>query len=72
MPGNARIMTYEDIVRAEQKRAAKEVDAPGAKRGGRRAQKPGEAKRSRVDELELGKREIKALGLEEYCSVLKL
>jgi hypothetical protein len=48
--GNAKIMTYDDIVRAEEKRAAKvsakgaKVSAKGAKRGGRRPQgsKPGE------------------------------
>jgi hypothetical protein len=33
MPGNARIMTYDDIVEAEQKRAAK-VGVAGAKRAG--------------------------------------
>jgi hypothetical protein len=71
--GNAKIMTYDDIVKAEQKRAAKEVVAPGAKRGGRLPQssKPGEGKRPRANELEYGKREIKALGLEEYCSILQ-
>ena len=68
--GNAKIMTYEDIVRAEQKRAAK-MGAAGAKRGGRRAQKLAEGKRSRVDVLKLSKPEIKAAGLEEYCSVLQ-
>jgi hypothetical protein len=67
MPGNARIMTYDDIVEAEQKRAAK-VSAAGAKRGGRRpkSSRHGEGNRSRADELEIGKGEIKALGLEEY------
>jgi hypothetical protein len=70
--GNAKIMTYDDIVRAEQKRAAK-VSAKGAKRAGRHPQysKHGEGKRSRVDELKIGKREIEASGLEEYCSVLQ-
>lgn len=65
-------MTYDDIVRAEQKRAAK-VSAKGAKRGGRRPKgsKAGEGKRSPADKLEIGKREIEALGLEEYCSVLQ-
>jgi hypothetical protein len=45
MPGNARIMTYDAIVEAEQKRAAK-VGAAGAKRGGQRPQrsKPGKGK----------------------------
>jgi len=47
--------------------------AKGAKRGGRRPQgsKPGEGRRSHADELEVGKREIEASGLEEYCSVLQ-
>ena len=66
-------MTYDDTVDAERKRAAKKASAQGAKRGSRRPQhaKPGEGKRSNADELELGKREIKELGLEEYCSVLQ-
>ncbi len=65
-------MTYDDIVEAEQKRAAK-VSAAGAKpgRGRPKSSKPGERKRSSADELEIGNREIKALGLEEYCSVLQ-
>jgi hypothetical protein len=72
MLGNARIMTYDDIVKAEQKRAAK-VGATVGKRGrGRpKSSKPGEGKGSCADELEIGNREIKALGLEEYCSVLQ-
>lgn len=47
--------------------------AKGAKRGGRRPQgsKPCEGKRSRADEVEVGKREIEASGLEEYSSVLQ-
>ena len=65
-------MTYDDIVEAEQKRAAK-VSAVGVKRGGRhpKGSKLGEGKRSRADELEIDKGEIKALGLEEYCSILQ-
>lgn len=55
---------WADIAQAEQKRAAKEAVAPGVKRGSRRPQrsKPDEGKRSR---------EITALGLEEYCTVLQ-
>lgn len=73
LPGNARIMTYDDIVKAEQKRAAREVGASGAKRGGRRppSSKHGGGERSRADEVEHGNREIEALGLAEYCSVLQ-
>ena len=65
-------MTYDDIVEAEQKRAAK-VGAAVAKRGqGRpKSSKSGEGKGSCADELEIGTREIKALGLEEYCSILQ-
>ncbi|MCJ1485372.1 hypothetical protein MMC06_005546 [Schaereria dolodes] len=66
MPGHARIMIYNNIVEAEQKRAAK-VTAAAVKRGGRHPQssEPGEGKRSRVDKLEISKGEIKALSLEE-------
>jgi hypothetical protein len=71
--GNARIMTYDDIIKAQRKRNLKEATTPGTKRGSRRLQNPksNERKRSRVEELEHGRREIKALGLEEYCSVLQ-
>ena len=73
-------MTYHDIVRAEQKRAAR-VSAKVPRRGGRypRGSKPGEGQRWRADELEVGKREIEASGLEKYlfhfaisyCSILQ-
>ena len=65
-------MTYDDIVRAEQKRAAK-VSVKGAKRRGRppKGSKSGEKKRSPAEDLEAGKREIEALGLEDYCSVMQ-
>ena len=70
--GNAKIMTYDDIVRAEQKRAAK-ISAKGAKRRGRppKGSKSGERKRSPADDLEAGKREIEALGPGDYCSVMQ-
>jgi hypothetical protein len=50
-----------------QSRAAKGAAASAATRCGRRPQssKPSEGKRSRADELELSKRDIKALGLED-------
>ncbi len=72
--GNAKIMTYDDIVGAEQKRTAKEAPAPGTKRRGCRclqSSKPGGGNLSRADELELGKRETEAIGLVEHCSVLQ-
>ena len=72
MPGNAKILTCDDIVEVEQKRAAK-VGATAGERGWGppKSSKPGEGKRSNADELEIGNREIKALGLEKYCSVLQ-
>lgn len=65
-------MTYNDIVKAEQKRAAR-TSAKGAKKGGRRPKDsmPGEGKRSLADDLQTGMGELEALGLEEYCSVLQ-
>ena len=73
MPGNARMMTHNSIVKIEQKRADREGGASGAKRGGRRPQssRHGGGERWSADEVELGNREIKALGLAEYCSVLQ-
>jgi hypothetical protein len=70
--GTAKIMIYDDIVEAQLKRAVKALPT-SAKKGDRRRQKPatGEQKRSRVEELEHNRREIKALGLEGYCSVLQ-
>jgi len=67
--GKARIMAYEDIGKAEQKRAAKEASAPRAKRDGRGLQNSGVDNRSRAEELEDGQREIEAFGMEEYFSV---
>jgi hypothetical protein len=66
-------MTYDDIIEAQTKRDAKEATITGAKAVGRKRQNlpTGGSKRSRVEELEHGRREIKALGLEEYCSVLQ-
>lgn len=66
--GNAKIMTYEDIVGAEQKRVAK-LSAKSAKRGQR--SKRSEGKRSRAEEMEISTREIEASGLEGYCSVIQ-
>jgi hypothetical protein len=47
---------------------AQQMLTPGRKR---RNIATGGNKKARVDELEHGRREIKALGLEEYCSVLQ-
>jgi hypothetical protein len=72
--GNAKVMTYDDIVEAQRKRDVKAAITPGAKRGSRKQQNPktDERKRSHAEELEHGRREIKALGLKKYCSVLAI
>jgi hypothetical protein len=72
--GSARVMTYEDIVEAQKQRDIK--DAAAAVTGDRRRSKrkpPAQilGKRSRTQELEEARKEIKASGIEEYCSVLK-
>lgn len=71
MVGKARVMSYEAIVEAEQKQAAKAAIA-GAKRGRGKLQNSTAGKRSSAEEMELGKREIEALGLGEYCSVFQI
>jgi hypothetical protein len=71
--GNAKIMTYDDIVEAQRKRDVKEALTTGPKIGSRKRQNPptGERKRSCVEGLGHGRHGIKALGLEKYCSVLQ-
>jgi len=71
--GNAKVITYNNIVEAQRKRNIKAAITPGAKRGSRKQQNPktDERKRSYAEELEHSRREIKALGLEKYCSVLQ-
>ena len=71
--GTAKVMTYDDIIEAQRKRDVKEATTTGAKKqvASVRVLRLGECKRSRVDELEHGRREIKTPGLEEYCSILQ-
>ena len=75
--GSAKVMSYEDIVEAEKQRDMKEARAgtvPGRGGRGRPMRKsPTQVlgKRSRSKELEVAEQEIRALGLEEYCSVLR-
>lgn len=70
--GTAKIMTYEDIIEAQKKRDIKEA-ATAAKTAGRKRQTAGLGgrQRSSAEELEHGRREIRAFGLKEYCSVLQ-
>lgn len=72
--GKAKVMSYEDIIEARVKRDAKEAISVKGKRGRKRKSSTlvaTEAKKSRMNEVELAKREIEVLGLGNYCSVLK-
>jgi hypothetical protein len=71
--GSAKVMSYEDIVEAQKQRDLKEAAAEVTQ--GRRSKRNPAAqvlgKRSRGQELEEAEHEIRALGLEEYCSMLR-
>lgn len=71
--GTAKVMAYDDIIEAQRKRDVKEAIMPGTKRRSRKCQssKSDECNRPRAEELEVGRYEIGALGLENYCSVLQ-
>jgi hypothetical protein len=67
-------MSYEDIVKAQAKRDAKEAAVVKGKRGRKRKSSvsvAAPAKRPRKSELEVAMEEIKTDGLEKYCSVLQ-
>ncbi len=71
--GSARVMSYEDIVEAQKQRDIKETAAravQGRRRLNRKLSSQVLGKRSRGEELEQAKREIRTLGIEKYCSVL--
>jgi hypothetical protein len=71
--GEAKVMSYGDIVEAQAKRDVKEATAQNGKRGAKRKgrQPPQEpAKRIRKSEVEVAKGEIEAMGLGSYCTVL--
>jgi hypothetical protein len=70
--GSARVMSYEDIVEAQKQRDIKEAAAE-VTRGRRLKQNPATqvlGKRSRGQELEEAEHEIRAMGIDGYCSVL--
>jgi hypothetical protein len=70
--GSAKVMSYDDIVEAQTKRDNKEARKQGAKRSrGVPSSKNNKRERSRADEAEDAKHDIKALGLEYYCSILQ-
>jgi hypothetical protein len=75
MIGKAKVISYEDIVKAQAKREAKEASVVKGKHGPKRkssAPTLAEAKRTRKSEVGFTKDEIKALGLRNHCSVLQL
>jgi len=73
--GTAKVLSYEDIVEAQQKRDIKEVEAAVARgrrtsNHNRKAPSQVLGKRSRSQEREEAIDEIRASGMEKYCSVL--
>jgi hypothetical protein len=71
--GTAKILSYEDIVQAQQKRDVKDAAARGRRTSKRSTLAPSNVigKRSRSQEKEEAINEIRASGMERYCSVLK-
>jgi hypothetical protein len=75
--GTAKVLSYEDIVEAQQKRDMKDAETV-AVRGRRISKRSGTdlskvtEKRTRSHEREEAIDEIRASGMEKYCSVLKL
>ena len=75
--GNAKVISYSDIVEAQAKYDAKEVATQEGKRGTKRSacrskHKPVPAKRTRRCEVDVAKDEVEALELGDYCTVLVL
>jgi hypothetical protein len=74
MVGKAKVMSYEDIRKAQAKRDEKEATVVKGKRGPKRKSSApvlAEAKRTRKSEVEVAEDEIKAMGLKNHCSVLQ-
>ena len=73
--GKAKVLSYEDIVEAQRQRDIKEASADTAPKRGRgrpRRKSPTQVLgKSRSQELEVAEHEIRSLGMEEYCSVLR-
>lgn len=73
--GTAKVMSYEDIVKEQEKRDRKETNTANQPRRGRKRRATAtiedQHKRPRLEETEKANREIKALGLSKYCSVLQ-
>ena len=69
--GNAKVISYEEVVETQRKREMKDMTTPGTRRRGGRPRKL-EVDRSHEEEMEVGQDQIAALGLENHCSILKL
>lgn len=73
MVGKAKVMSYEDIREAQAKRDEKRATVVRGKCGPKRKSSApvlAEAKRTRKSGIEVAEDEIKAMGLENHCSVL--
>ncbi|KAJ6282165.1 hypothetical protein J3E71DRAFT_174914, partial [Bipolaris maydis] len=71
--GEAKVISYGDILEAQAKRDAKEATMQKGKRGAKRKGRPPrerQAKKTRKSEVEVAENEIKAMGLTGYCTVL--
>ena len=69
--GNAKVMSWDDILEAQRKRDMKAAATPATRRGGHRTRgRPRKPQCSRAEEVEASRREIEELGLEQYCSIL--
>ena len=72
--GNARIMTYEDIIDAQKKRDEKQAGRSNSKAGKRKRKSPPSPtslkKNSHVQEAMNASRKIATVGLSDFCSVL--
>jgi hypothetical protein len=73
--GTAKVMSYDAIVQAQEKRDAKETNTPNQPQRGRKRQATAaiedQHKRPRLEEVEKANREIEALGLRKYCSIIQ-
>ncbi len=69
MTGTAKVMTYEDIVEAEKRRAVKAQAGPSLKRKERsQSRKNGYSADREKDNAEF---EIRESGLQSFCSVMQ-
>jgi hypothetical protein len=74
--GKAKVMSYEDIIKAQAKRDAKDaLPVPVKGKRGRKRKNPvpvvAAVKRTQNSEVEVAKDEIEVMGLGSYCAVLQ-